>query len=74
MKKLRFLLLCAALLALALASPTPPAAEAACYPSCDTYCPGKPASTICGCPQFTDRWCHKATCGSWNRVGVCWYG
>lgn len=47
--------------------------EAACYPSCDTYCPGKPASTVCGCPQWTDRWCRKVTCGSWNQVGACWY-
>ncbi len=72
MKKLRLLLLCATLPVIALASRTTPA-EAVCYPSCDTYCVGKPASTVCGCPQWTDRWCRKVTCGSWNTVGGCWY-
>ena len=72
MKKLRLLLLGVALLAIALASQTTPAA-ASCPPSCDTYCPGKPASTICGCPRWTDRWCRTVTCGSWNTVGGCWY-
>lgn len=47
--------------------------EASCPPSCDTYCPGKPSSTICGCPKWTDRPCRQVTCGSWNTVGGCWY-
>lgn len=51
-----------------------PSVEAIGYPSCDTYCPGKPTSTICGCPSWTDRPRRQTTCGSWNRVGNCWYG
>lgn len=47
--------------------------EAACYPACDTYCPGKTSTTVCGCPSWTDRPCQKTTCGSWNSVGACWY-
>lgn len=66
----RKLLLLAAVLGLCGVSWT---SEAACYPSCDTYCVGKPTSTICGCPKWTDRPCRMTTCGSWNRVGSCWY-
>ena len=72
MKRAKLLFLGAALLATALAAKITPV-EASCYPSCDTYCVGKPASTICGCPRFTDRPCIKTTCGGWNRVGACWY-
>jgi hypothetical protein len=63
------------LIALALlgVSATLPSGEAAFYPPCDTYCPGKTSSTVCGCPVWTDRDYAKVTCGSWNRVGGCWY-
>lgn len=37
-----------------------------------TYCAGKPATAFCGCPSYTDFPGRTATCGSWNRVGVCW--
>lgn len=50
-----------------------PSVDAAFYPPCDTYCPGKTSSTVCGCPVWTDRDFAKVTCGSWNRVGGCWY-
>jgi hypothetical protein len=69
MKKKLLLLL--AVLALCCLAWTP--GEASCPPSCDTYCPGKPGSAICGCPKWTDRPCRTVTCGSWNRVGGCWY-
>lgn len=50
-----------------------PAAEA--VPYCNsTYCAGQPAGKLCGCPPHTDKPGATATCGSWNRVGVCWYG
>ena len=48
-------------------------AEAVAY--CDSgYCVGKPSTTFCGCPPWTDRRGQRATCGSWNKVGGCWYG
>ncbi len=40
---------------------------------CDTYCPTATASTPCNCPLWTDRPKAKTFCGSWNRVGGCWY-
>lgn len=52
---------------------TAPSVDAAFYPPCDTYCPGKASSTVCGCPVWTDRDYAKVTCGSWNQVGGCWY-
>jgi hypothetical protein len=64
------LLLALALLSGAVAVPS---VEAIVYPPCDTYCPGKASSTVCGCPVWTDRDYAKVTCGSWNRVGGCWY-
>lgn len=51
-----------------------PSVEAIGYPSCDTYCPGKTSGTVCGCPSWTDRPGRQTFCGSWNRVGNCWYG
>lgn len=49
-----------------------PAAEAAfgCSP---TYCAGQPASKVCACPAHSDIPGRTASCGSWTRVGVCWY-
>ena len=48
--------------------------SASAVPWCNSsYCIGKPPSTLCGCPPFTDRPGAAATCGSWNQVGVCWY-
>ena len=64
------LLIALALLVVALVVPS---VEAIVYPPCDTYCPGKASSTACGCPVWTDRDYAKVTCGSWNRVGGCWY-
>ena len=69
MKKL--VLLTASLTLLVVAS-LAPQAEAVGYCSA-TYCAGKPASALCGCPPWTDRPGATAFCGSWNRVGACWY-
>jgi hypothetical protein len=48
-----------------------PRVEAIGYPSCDLPCPT--TTTNCSCPPWTDRPGHITTCGSWNRVGGCWY-
>lgn len=69
MKKLLTL---AAALGLALVASLAPRAEAAAYCS-KTYCQGKPSSTVCGCPPGTDRVGAPSTCGSWDKVGGCWY-
>lgn len=62
----------ALLLALGFAFAGAPAAEAVGYCSA-TYCANQP-SKLCGCPPHTDRPGATAFCGSWNRVGACWYG
>lgn len=62
-----------AVLALVSAFASTPAAEAVGYCS-STYCAGQPSTKLCGCPPHTDKPGATATCGSWNRVGVCWYG
>jgi hypothetical protein len=38
---------------------------------CDTACPT--ATGFCNCPSWTDRPGVQVFCGSWNRVGACWY-
>ena len=60
----------AVLLGLATLVPAP-RAEANGGPSCDLYCPT--TTGTCSCPSWTDRPGHLTTCGSWNRVGSCWY-
>jgi hypothetical protein len=67
MKKLLFL---AVAFGLTLASS---AVQAVGYPPCDTYCPTASATSKCLCPVWTDRPYAVVTCGSWNRVGGCWY-
>lgn len=62
-----------AVLAVSALSFSTPRAEAIAACSA-TYCAGKLATASCACPSWTDRPGAPATCGSWNRVGVCWYG
>lgn len=69
MKKLLGL---AAVLAATFVATWAPSAQAVGYCSA-SYCAGKPPSASCGCPPHTDRPGHPAFCGSWNRVGACWY-
>ena len=38
---------------------------------CDTACPT--VDGLCNCPLWTDRPKVQTFCGSWNRVGGCWY-
>jgi hypothetical protein len=38
---------------------------------CDTACPT--VDGFCNCPLWTDRPKAQTFCGSWNRVGGCWY-
>ena len=66
------LLLLMALLALSFALQAAPS-EAIGYPPCDTYCPTVTSGATCMCPKWTDRPYRIVTCGSWNRVGACWY-
>lgn len=40
----------------------------------ETTCRNGPADRLCGCPPHTDQPGATATCGSWNRVGICWFG
>ena len=72
MHRLTRLMPLAQLLALVSAFAWTPAAEAAfgCSP---TYCAGQPGSKVCACPAQSDIPGRSATCGSWTRVGVCWY-
>lgn len=58
-------------LALLAASLTSSAASSSALRSCDTACPT--ADGFCNCPKWTDRPGVKTFCGSWNRVGSCWY-
>lgn len=62
----------ALLLALVSAFAWTPAAEAA-FGCSTTYCAGQPSSKVCACPAQSDIPGRSATCGSWTRVGVCWY-
>ncbi len=66
MKKKLFLAL--ALLGASLISTV--ASSSALHP-CDTSCPT--VSGYCNCPSWTDRRGAQVFCGSWNRVGGCWY-
>jgi hypothetical protein len=67
MKKIK-LLAAAALLGISLVSSV--ASSSALRP-CDTACPT--ADGLCNCPTWTDRPKVQTFCGSWNRVGGCWY-
>jgi hypothetical protein len=62
------LLLALALLAASLMSSV---ASSSALRSCDTACPT--ADGFCNCPKWTDRPGVQTFCGSWNRVGGCWY-
>lgn len=73
MHRLTRLMPLALLLALVSAFAWTPSAEAVAYCS-SSYCAGQSSTKSCGCPPHTDRPGAPATCGSWNRVGVCWYG
>jgi hypothetical protein len=68
----RFFRMLFALALLAGASLLVPPAEAAFYGYCDTACPTLDGR--CNCPKWTDRPGAVVFCGSWNRVGACWYG
>ena len=72
MKKRLFSL--ATVLGLAVLASWAPQAEAVGYCSA-TYCAGKPASALCGCPTWTDKPGQTSFCGSWNSVSRagCWY-
>lgn len=69
MKKLFVL---TAMLAATFVATWAPTAQAVAYCS-STYCAGKPSTATCACPPGTDRQGQTAFCGSWNRVGGCWY-
>lgn len=73
MHRLTRLMPLALLLALVSGLAWTPAAEAVGYCSA-TYCANQPATKLCGCPPHTDKPGATAFCGSWNRVGACWYG
>ena len=73
MNRLTRLMHLAVLLALVSAFVWTPAAEAA-FGCSVTYCAGQPSSKVCACPAHSDIPGRTASCGSWTRVGVCWYG
>ena len=51
-----------------------PASTAEAVATCSSsYCTGKPATTICACPQGTDRYGETAQCWNWNSIRGCWY-
>ena len=69
----RLLALAAALSIAALASWTP-GAEAIIYCS-ESFCAGKPESTACPCPPWSDKEGNTSNCEVWDSIGVggCWY-
>ena len=72
MKKKLFAL--TAVLGLSVLASWAPQAEAVGYCS-STYCAGKPSTSLCGCPTWTDKPGQTSTCGGWNSVSRtgCWY-